>query len=123
MIGWDDGASVSNEVDQFYPLTIIRVMKKQPTKKITIEKLVQMSQVEFVTIRSEMKQGFSEVKEVMLEMQQTMLGMQETMKMGFERMATKEDLREEVQKINYAHEIDTLRDRVKRLEEKVGIRK
>jgi DNA anti-recombination protein RmuC len=85
--------------------------KKSAPQKMTIEKLAQMSQDEFTAIRSEMKQGFESVQEAVKDGLKTVIAT-----LGAE-------IRTEVQKINYAKEIDELRERVKRLERKVGVEK
>ncbi|MBI5220942.1 MAG: hypothetical protein HY978_03885 [Candidatus Liptonbacteria bacterium] len=112
-------------------------MKKKPSK-ITLEKLAQMTQREFTGLRSEMATGFAEVRSEMatktdLQELRTEMATKTDLQELRTEMATKEDLhaftkeitvifREEVRKINYAPEIDDLRQRMKRVEERLGLK-
>ena len=94
-------------------------------EKITIEKLAEMSQREFASIQSEFKAVRAEMatkgdlRNIRNDMEEGFKNLREDIKADF-REAVRE-IRDEVKKVNYSVEIDGLRNRVQKLEQKVGI--
>ncbi len=92
---------------------------------MTIEKLANMSQREFVAIRSEIKEGFDGVHEEMGTMKEDIGILRRDMEAGFQGVS--EGMKAIMVKLNSIQadviEIHDLRGRVERLEKKVGLQK
>jgi len=111
--------------------------KKPKAKKLTLETLAVAIQKDFSAIRDDMTAGFRAVRE---DMAIGFRAVREEMATGLQavrdEMATKEDLadvrdkialakeelREQIAGLRYAKEIDALAERVKFVEEKLGIK-
>jgi hypothetical protein len=104
-------------------------------RKMTLETLAVAIQKDFTAIRGEMTAGFGAVREEMGSMREAMATKEDIRKIR-EEMATKEDLatlgdriaivKEELQEqiagLRYAKEIDALAERVRFVEQKLGIK-
>jgi hypothetical protein len=116
---------------------IVNTMAKKPkTKKMTLETLAVAIQQDFSAIRDDMTSGFRAVREEMMGKMQGDMATKEDLRKIREEMATKEDvadvrdqiavakeeLREQIAGLRYAKEIDALRERVKLVEQKLGIK-
>ncbi|MBI4085802.1 MAG: hypothetical protein HY433_00990 [Candidatus Liptonbacteria bacterium] len=97
-------------------------MKKKPLHKMTIEKLAQMSQREFLSIHGEIGEFRGEVKEKFERVHEDNRILRRDMEAGFS--AVSESMKTVIEKLNDIQkdviEIHDLRGRVERLEKKVG---
>ena len=97
-------------------------------KKITLEELARMSQDQFSEIQGDIRlirdsmattEGLAALRDQMAT-KDDLSALRHEMHEGFENVIDK--VRDELHKVNHAVEIDGLHRRVKRIEEKLGIR-
>jgi hypothetical protein len=102
-------------------------MAKKP-KKMTLEALAGAIQQDFSAIRDEMTAGFRAVREEMAtkddirKIREEMATKEDIADVRDKIAVAKEELREQIAGLRYAKEIDALAERVKLVEEKLGIK-
>src|ERR1700719_1053586 len=96
--------------------------KKPKEKTMTLETLAVAIQQDFSAIRNDMTVGFRAVREEMGKIREDMATKEDLADVRDQIAVAKEELREQIAGLRYAKEIDALAERVKFVEQKLGIK-